>query len=322
MGAKTAFAAAVAASPARPLAGASPDPADASALIAEWLPGAWTPGEPTTLDVGLNPTDAAAALRLPGLDIVAADGVLDWFGGKVPKHIAKAVGDRRLVMHQMHSFNDSMGFGVWQGGRWLRVLGMDPEGGIFANDGEPTAAERPFWNGDHAEDDDYPLPFPPARPRGGAAASGVRLRLGGRAPRRGRGPVHGSDVHLHARRRVAVETRDLRAASLNSTEGRCRSCDCRGPCWGLPLNVMAEETLCRVCGYDDGDVRWDALGCPDYAICSSCGTESGNGDSRLHEVRATRRRWLDAGTPWFCPKDRPPDWSASQQLERVALNWR
>lgn len=161
MGAKTAFAAAVAGDPRSLLAGTTPDASAAAALMAEWLPGAWVPGEPTSLNSGICPQgDVRAALRVPGIDIVAADEVLTWFGS-LPTRVAKAVGDRRLVIHQMHSVNDSMGFGVWQSGRWIRTLGMDPEAGIFINDGEPTAAEQPFWNGDHAEDDDYPLPFHP-----------------------------------------------------------------------------------------------------------------------------------------------------------------
>ncbi len=86
--------------------------------------------------------------------------MLTWFDA-LPEHVARSVGDRRLVVHQMHSVNDSMGFGVWHNGRWVRRLGMDPDNGIFLNEGEPLPAERPFWAGEHAEDDDYSLPFHP-----------------------------------------------------------------------------------------------------------------------------------------------------------------
>lgn len=161
MGAKTAFAAAVGGDPKTLLADSTPDPSAAAELIAEWLPGTWLPAEPTTLDSGIyQQGDIRAALRLPGIDILGADEVLAWFDD-LPSRVAKAVGDRRLVIHQMHSVNDSMGFGVWESGRWVRMLGMDPDGGIFLNEGEPTPVERPFWAGEHAEDDDYPLPFHP-----------------------------------------------------------------------------------------------------------------------------------------------------------------
>jgi hypothetical protein len=119
------------------------------------------PGEPTTLDSGIYPRNEVTALRVPGLDIVGADDVLAWLEQPLPAQVAQAVGSRRLIVHQMHSVNDSMGFGVWQSGKLVRALGMDPENGIFINEGEPTAAEEPFWRGDHPEDDDYPLPFHP-----------------------------------------------------------------------------------------------------------------------------------------------------------------
>ena len=83
------------------------------------------------------------------------------FRSDLPPHVAEAVGDRRLVIHQMHSVNDSMGFGVWQSGVRIRALGMDPDNGVFIDEGEPTAAELPFWQGERPEEDDYPLPFHP-----------------------------------------------------------------------------------------------------------------------------------------------------------------
>lgn len=161
MGASTAFAAAVAGNPRVLLRDGNPDPAAAEALISEWLPGTWVPGEATTLESGLAPRNEMTALRIPGLDIVGGDAVLNWIERPLPPRVVQAVGSRRLVIHQMHSANDSMGFGVWQSGSLIRALGMDPENGIFINQGEPTAAEEPFWRGDHPEDDGYPLPFHP-----------------------------------------------------------------------------------------------------------------------------------------------------------------
>jgi len=38
------------------------------------------------------------------------------------------------------------------------------------------------------------------------------------------------------------------------------------------------ETVCRVCGWDGEDIRWDD-GLPLYVICDCCGTEAGVEDS-------------------------------------------
>src|SRR3954471_20139179 len=131
-----------------------------AALLSEWLPGEWVAGPPTTLDSGVYPQDAVTALRVPGMDIVGADAVLGWVD-RVPPHVAASVGNRRLVILQMHSVNDSLGYIVWQAGRRLRALGMDPDAGVFLDEGEPTPPEEPFWAGRHPVGDGYPLPFHP-----------------------------------------------------------------------------------------------------------------------------------------------------------------
>ena len=61
----------------------------------------------------------------------------------------------------MHSVNDSLGYIVWQSDQRVRALGMDPDGGIFLDEGERVPAEGPFWGGDHPIGDGYPLPFHP-----------------------------------------------------------------------------------------------------------------------------------------------------------------
>jgi len=160
MGAKTAFAAAIGGDPRR-LVDVTPDPAAAAKLVADWFPGTWLPGDRTTLDVGIYPRDDVTALRVPGIDVVGADEVLTWTEPPLPARILEAVGERRLIVHQMHSVNESMGFLVWQSGELVRALGMDADNGVFLNVGEPTPAEDPFWRDDHPEDDDYPLPIHP-----------------------------------------------------------------------------------------------------------------------------------------------------------------
>ena len=85
---------------------------------------------------------------------------------------------------------------------------------------------------------------------------------------------------------------------------------------------MSAETVCRVCGYEDGDVRWDDFDCPNYVICDSCGAESGYEDTLLKAVRAHRQRWLQAGAPWWGRKVPPAGWQAPEQLKRVPMEWR
>jgi len=82
------------------------------------------------------------------------------------------------------------------------------------------------------------------------------------------------------------------------------------------------ETVCRVCGHDDGSLLWDRHGVPKYVICDSCGIESGLGDDQLSKVRETRGHWLGRGAPWDVPKNRPAGWDVLAQLSAVPPEWR
>jgi hypothetical protein len=82
------------------------------------------------------------------------------------------------------------------------------------------------------------------------------------------------------------------------------------------------ETVCRICGLDVGEVRFDEHGLALFDICGCCGTESGVGDDTLAQVRLLRDRWLDAGSVWFQPKARPADWEPREQLRNLPPNWR
>lgn len=162
MGAKTSVAVATDGD-ARALLGAAPSgPAAAAELVAEWLPGhTWLPGEPTTMRAGVYPLAGVAALRLPGIDVVAADEVLLWVEAPLPAHLAAAVGDRRLVVHAMHSVSDSLVYCVWQSGERVRALGMDLDAGVVLDVGAPTPVEEAFWRGDHDDGEGGALPFHP-----------------------------------------------------------------------------------------------------------------------------------------------------------------
>jgi hypothetical protein len=54
---------------------------------------------------------------------------------------------RRITMHAMHSFAGQLVFGLWEGGRLVRLLNVLSEDGIVENVGEPLDFEVPFWAG-------------------------------------------------------------------------------------------------------------------------------------------------------------------------------
>ncbi|MFI2511702.1 hypothetical protein [Streptomyces sp. NPDC018972] len=81
------------------------------------------------------------------------------------------------------------------------------------------------------------------------------------------------------------------------------------------------ETVCRVCGLDVGEVRFDEAGCSLHVVCDCCGTESGYGDERVNQVRHLRRSWLDRGAQWHRPKSRPLTWDLQQQLAGIPPQW-
>ncbi|CAM5564065.1 hypothetical protein [Streptomyces canus] len=82
------------------------------------------------------------------------------------------------------------------------------------------------------------------------------------------------------------------------------------------------ETVCRVCGRDDGSLLWDRHGVPQYVICDCCGIESGLGDDHLSKVRETRGYWVAQGAPWDVPKNRPAGWDVLDQLSAIPAGWR
>lgn len=88
-----------------------------------------------------------------------------------------------------------------------------------------------------------------------------------------------------------------------------------------PVDDLAAESTCRVCGFDEGDGRW-LSGNPEYLICSCCSAESGVDDSTRSAVQRSRRDWVRAGMPWFEPGERPEPWDAAAQLGRVPDPWR
>ncbi|MEV0281977.1 hypothetical protein AB0I22_37135 [Streptomyces sp. NPDC050610] len=81
------------------------------------------------------------------------------------------------------------------------------------------------------------------------------------------------------------------------------------------------ETLCRVCGYDDGEPRW-VNGCAYSVICSACASQSGLNDNLLEGVRELRGYWVGQGAPWSCPEDKPEGWDLLKQISDLPPEWR
>ncbi|MFD3442942.1 hypothetical protein ACFWU3_36275 [Streptomyces sp. NPDC058685] len=82
------------------------------------------------------------------------------------------------------------------------------------------------------------------------------------------------------------------------------------------------ETVCRICGLDVGEVRFDEHGLALFVICGCCGTESGVGDDTVAQARLLRDRWLDAQAVWFDPGTRPAEWELQGQLHKIPSRWR
>ncbi|MFF4768329.1 hypothetical protein ACFY1V_17635 [Streptomyces sp. NPDC001255] len=87
------------------------------------------------------------------------------------------------------------------------------------------------------------------------------------------------------------------------------------------------ETVCRVCGFAGGGVRWRE-GVPTGARCPCCGVEAGVDDVPLtgtwrDEERVCARRgwWLANGARWAVPAARPADWDVLRQLAGVPEEW-
>ena len=82
------------------------------------------------------------------------------------------------------------------------------------------------------------------------------------------------------------------------------------------------ESICRVCGLDEGEGRWTGPDGAQYVICSSCGAESGVDDLDLDWVRRYREKWANEGAAWFSPDERPADWHLDRQMRQVPATWR
>lgn len=76
--------------------------------------------------------------------------------------------------------------------------------------------------------------------------------------------------------------------------------------------------FCRVCGLYQEDPPWGISGKdPSRNICPCCGIEFGYEDFSLEAIREKRKQWINRGAKWFCPKEKPENWSLEEQMKNI-----
>jgi hypothetical protein len=142
------------------------DPAATADLVARAYPG-WTatPTEGEFLhDATYPPEGIAYAGSFPSADIICDQEFMLDYPSRLPPNLVALGAGRRLILHTMHSVVDFFAFGVWEDGTLVRSLSMalgGPRPGIMENIGTPLRFEEPYWAGEHAIGEGYPLPFYP-----------------------------------------------------------------------------------------------------------------------------------------------------------------
>lgn len=150
-----------------------PDPAQSEALARQARPGCRVePASGAVLAEAVSPPDGIIyVLSAPGIDVICDQRLLFADADCLPRHLAGLGRGRRAVLHIMEPGSDSLSFSVWQDGRLVRALEVDPSAGADEDAGERLAFEQPYWAGQHpvppsppgwpGRDDPYPLPFHP-----------------------------------------------------------------------------------------------------------------------------------------------------------------
>jgi hypothetical protein len=142
------------------------DSAATADLVARAYPG-WTAtaAEGEFLhDATYPPEGIAYAGSFPSADIVCDQEFMLDHPSRLPPHLVALGTGRRLVLHTMHSVVDFFAYAVWEDRTLVRSLSMalgGPRPGIMENIGTPLPFEEPYWAGEHAIGDGYPLPFYP-----------------------------------------------------------------------------------------------------------------------------------------------------------------
>lgn len=88
----------------------------------------------------------------------------------------------------------------------------------------------------------------------------------------------------------------------------------------LADTLINEDALfnCRVCGLNQGFEPWENNGeRPTHEICNCCGADFGLDDCTAPAVKQYRAKWLSNGAKWFCPNEKPANWSLEEQLKNI-----
>jgi hypothetical protein len=184
------------------------DPAATVSLMASAYPG-WTATAArgaSLRDAVYPPAGIAYAGSSPSADIICDQEFMLDYPSRLPPHLVALGAGRRLILHTMHSVVDFFAFAVWEDRALVRSLSMvlgGPRPGIMENIGPPLPFEQPYWAGQHAIGEGYPLPFYPldlAEPTAMRALLGFTL---GDPPRPGE--VDAGNVQLEGFRVPASE---------------------------------------------------------------------------------------------------------------------
>ncbi|MEV0715677.1 hypothetical protein [Asanoa sp. NPDC050611] len=131
-----------------------PDRAEMAALARAVHPGYGVEdaGE-RSLGDSLYPDDGLLFATRIGTTVILADRRFQRLSPtELPEHLREIAGDRRVVLHAMHSVVDAFSFAVWEQGRLVRAVSLSHGDGIVEDIGEPFPFERPYRD---------PLPFHP-----------------------------------------------------------------------------------------------------------------------------------------------------------------
>jgi len=85
----------------------------------------------------------------------------------------------------------------------------------------------------------------------------------------------------------------------------------------------SDSLRCRVCGWILPEAPWGVDGrSPLFGFCPCCGVEFGYQDASPMGARKFRQQWVDRGSPWEEPNERPACWSLERQMAGIPTDFR
>ncbi len=86
----------------------------------------------------------------------------------------------------------------------------------------------------------------------------------------------------------------------------------------MPNNNNQSIYFCRICGLKQLEPPWGFDNdSPSHDICACCKTEFGYEDSSLKAIKVNRARWLQSGSDWWHPEQKPENWSREEQMKNI-----